>query len=150
MEKWKDIIPYIDDYRVAVSLDLYDYTGINFNVDVKTAEGDDEEDEDSTKLDIVVNKIAEELKNMMELGTTYISENSDISTRLEDINDLKKDDNEDDSEDDKEISVAKSLAERYSDMLENESDWVDLYTKSLTSSHVRVIGIIDVALMLNS
>ena len=55
------IIPYIDDYRVAVSLDLYDYTGINFNVDVKTAEGDDEEDEDSTKLDIVVNKIAEEL-----------------------------------------------------------------------------------------
>lgn len=35
MEKWKDIIPYIDDYRVAVSLDLYDYTGINFNVDVK-------------------------------------------------------------------------------------------------------------------
>ena len=33
----------------------------------------------------------------------------------------------------------------YSDMLENESDWVDLYTKSLTSSHVRVIGIIDVA-----
>jgi len=144
-KKWKDIIPYIDDYRVAVSLDLYDYTGINFNVDVKTAEGDDEEDEDSTKLDIVVNKIAEELKNMMELGTTYISENSDISTRLEDINDLKKDDNEDDSEDDKEISVAKSLAERYSDMLENESDWVDLYTKSLTSSHVRVIGIIDVA-----
>ena len=82
---------------------------------------------------------------MMELGTTYISENSDISTRLEDINDLKKDDNEDDSEDDKAISVAKSLAERYSDMLENESDWVDLYTKSLTSSHVRVIGIIDVA-----
>lgn len=144
-KKWEDIIPYIDDYRVAVSLDLYDYTGINFNVDVKTAEGDDEEDEDSTKLDIVVNKIAEELKNMMELGTTYISENSDISTRLEDINDLKKDDNEDDSEDDKEISVAKSLAERYSDMLENESDWVDLYTKSLTSSHVRVIGIIDVA-----
>lgn len=84
-KKWKDIIPYIDDYRVAVSLDLYDYTGINFNVDVKTAEGDDEEDEDSTKLDIVVNKIAEELKNMMELGTTYISENSDISTRLEDL-----------------------------------------------------------------
>ena len=41
--------------------------------------------------------------------------------------------------------MAKSLAERYSDMLENESDWVDLYTKSLTSSHVRVIGIIDVA-----
>ena len=84
-KKWKDIIPYIDDYRVVVSLDLYDYTGINFNVDVKTAEGDDEEDEDSTKLDIVVNKIAEELKNMMELGTTYISENSDISTRLEDL-----------------------------------------------------------------
>ena len=27
-KKWKDIIPYIDDYRVAVSLDLYDYTGI--------------------------------------------------------------------------------------------------------------------------
>ena len=141
---WKKIIPYIDDYSVAVSLDLYDYTGINFNVDVKTAEGDEDEEE-ASKLDEAVNKISEELKNMMELGTTYISENSDISTRLEDISDLKKADDDDEKDDDKEISVAKSLAERYSDMLENEADWVDLYTKSLTSSHVRVIGIIDVA-----
>ena len=143
-KKWKKIIPYIDDYRVAVSLDLYDYTGIGLDVNVQTAEGD-EEDEDSSKLDAAVNKISEELKNMMELGTTYISENSDISTRLEEISDLKKDTDSDDSDDDKEISVAKNLAERYTDLLKNEADWVDLYTKSLTSSHVRVIGIIDVA-----
>ena len=42
---WKvwGIFPYIDDYRVAVSLDLYDYTGINFNVNVRTAEEDDDD-----------------------------------------------------------------------------------------------------------
>ena len=126
--------PYIDDYRVAVSLDLYDYTGINFNVNVRTAEEDDD-DESSSKLDEVINGIAEELKNMMEIGTTYISDKSDLSTRLEDMKD---------SDDDSEISVAKSLAERYSDMLDDEADWVELYSKSLTESHVRVIGIIDI------
>lgn len=133
---WKvwGIFPYIDDYRVAVSLDLYDYTGINFNVNVRTAEEDDD-DESSSKLDEVINGIAEELKNMMEIGTTYISDKSDLSTRLEDMKD---------SEDDSEISVAKSLAERYSDMLDDEADWVELYSKSLTESHVRVIGIIDI------
>lgn len=133
---WKvwGIFPYIDDYRVAVSLDLYDYTGINFNVNVRTAEEDDD-DESSSKLDKVINGIAEELKNMMEIGTTYISDKSDLSTRLEDIKD---------SDDDSELSVAKSLAERYSDMLDDEADWVELYSKSLTESHVRVIGIIDI------
>lgn len=133
---WKvwGIFPYIDDYRVAVSLDLYDYTGINFNVNVRTAEEDDD-DESSSKLDEVINGIAEELKNMMEIGTTYISDKSDLSTRLEDMKD---------SDDDSEISVAKSLAERYSDMLDDEADWVELYSKSLTESHVRVIGIIDI------
>ena len=133
---WKvwGIFPYIDDYRVAVSLDLYDYTGINFNVNVRTAEEDDD-DESSSKLDEVINGMAEELKNMMEIGTTYISDKSDLSTRLEDMKD---------SDDDSEISVAKSLAERYSDMLDDEADWVELYSKSLTESHVRVIGIIDI------
>ena len=133
---WKvwGIFPYIDDYRVAVSLDLYDYTGINFNVNVRTAE-EDGDDESSSKLDEVINGIAEELKNMMEIGTTYISDKSDLSTRLEDIKD---------SDDDSELSVAKSLAERYSDMLDDEADWVELYSKSLTESHVRVIGIIDI------
>ena len=29
-------------------------------------------------------------------------------------------------------------------MLDNESDWVELYSKALAESHVRVIGIIDV------
>ena len=72
---------------------------------------------------------------MMEIGTTYISDKSDLSTRLEDIKD---------SDDDSELSVAKSLAEKYSDMLDDEADWVELYSKSLTESHVRVIGIIDI------
>lgn len=49
----------------------------------------------------MINGIAEELKNMMEIGTTYISDKSDLSTRLEDMKD---------SDDDSEISVAKSLA----------------------------------------
>lgn len=62
---WKvwGIFPYIDDYRVAVSLDLYDYTGINFNVNVRTAEDDNEES--SSKLDEVINGIAEELKSIV-------------------------------------------------------------------------------------
>jgi len=37
------------------------------------------------KLDEVINGIAEELKNMMEIGTTYISDKSDLSIRLEDM-----------------------------------------------------------------
>ncbi len=134
---WKvwGIFLYIDDYRVAVSLDLYDYTGIDFNVNIRTEEEDD--NESSSELDEAINGIAEELKNMMELGTTYISDNSDLATRLEDIGDAGED---------REISVAKSLAQRYSDLLENESDWVELYSKALEESNVRILYIIEVEL----
>ena len=36
---WK-IFPYIADYKVTASLDLYEYTGIALDVNFKTVEGE--------------------------------------------------------------------------------------------------------------
>ena len=48
-----------------------------------------------------------------------------------------------------EISVAKSLAERYADLLEDESEWVEIYTKRIIARHIRVILVIDIAIELD-
>ena len=56
------IIPYIADYRVTASLELYEYTGIGLNVNFKTAETGNPVSDSSSKLRKGVNKITEELK----------------------------------------------------------------------------------------
>ena len=130
---WKvwGIFPYIADYRVTASLELYEYTGIGLNVRFKTAEqGSNFE---NNKLQSGVNKITEELKSMMENGTDYISDKSPFAGSLG---------NDEGSED--EISVSKSLAERYSEMLEDEADWVEIYNCNLLDQHIRVLLIIDI------
>ena len=96
MEKW-GFIPYIADYRVTASLELYEYTGIGLNVNFKTAETGNPVSDSSSKLRKGVNKITEELKNMMENGEDYLNSASGPRQWRRD-----------------EISVSKSLAERYS------------------------------------
>ena len=47
-----------------------------------------------------------------------------------------------------EISVSKSLAERYSELLADEADWVEIYKRPLVDQHFRVLLIIDIQVKL--
>lgn len=134
---WKvwGFIPYIADYRVTASLDLYEYTGIGLNATFKTAENN--EIEEGSKLRKGVNKITEELKDMMENGDEYFEDKKLVSVNFGD------------TDEDEQISVAKSLAERYSELLEDEADWVVLYNKNLVNYHYRVLLIIDIQVKLD-
>ena len=92
------------DYRVTASLELYEYTGIGLNVNFQTAETGNPVSDSSSKLRKGVNKITEELKNMMENGEDYLNSASGLVSGGD------------------EISVSKSLAERYSELLADEAD----------------------------
>lgn len=125
---WK-IFPYIADYRVTASMDLYEYTGIGLNVQFKSVETGFIDN--GSKLRKGVNKITEELKSMMENGEEYISDKTKFDV---------------DAEGD--ISVSKSLAQRYAELLKDESDWVEIYQRDLVNQHFRVILIIDIEVKL--
>ena len=129
---WKrwGFIPYIADYRVTASLELYEYTGIGLNVNFKTAETGNPLSDSSSKLRKGVNKITEELKNMMENGEDYLNSASGLVSGGD------------------EISVSKSLAERYSELLADEADWVEIYKRPLVDQHFRVLLIIDIQVKL--
>lgn len=129
---WKrwGFIPYIADYRVTASLELYEYTGIGLNVNFKTAETGNPLSDSSSKLRKGVNKITEELKNMMENGEDYLNSASGLVSGRD------------------EISVSKSLAERYSELLADEADWVEIYKRPLVDQHFRVLLIIDIQVKL--
>lgn len=129
---WKTwgFIPYIADYRVTASLELYEYTGIGLNVNFKTAETGNPVSDSSSKLRKGVNKITEELKNMMENGEDYLNSASGLVSGGD------------------EIFVSKSLAERYSELLEDEADWVEIYKRPLVDQHFRVLLIIDIQVKL--
>lgn len=129
---WKTwgFIPYIADYRVTASLELYEYTGIGLNVNFKTAETGNPVSDSSSKLQKGVNKITEELKNMMENGEDYLNSASGLVSGGD------------------EISVSKSLAERYSELLADEADWVEIYKRPLVDQHFRVLLIIDIQVKL--
>ena len=45
--------------------------------------------------------------------------------------------------------MAKSLAERYADLLEDDGEWVEIYTKRITEQHFRVLLVIDIAIELD-
>lgn len=128
---WKvwGIIPYIADYRVTASMDLYEYTGIGLNVNFKSVETGFIDN--GSKLRKGVNKITEELKSMMENGQDYITDKTKFGVDTDD-----------------EISVSKSLAQRYSELLEEESDWVEIYQRDLVNQHFRIILIIDIEIRL--
>ena len=51
-------------------------------------------------------------------------------------------------EEGEEISVSKSLAQRYSELLADEGDWVEIYNRLLVDNHFRVLAIIDIEVKL--
>lgn len=84
--------PYIADYKVTASLDLYEYTGIALDVNFKTVEGEGSSggSNKGSKLRKGVNKIAGELKSMMENGEEYITDKTKFSGSLGDEEEEKK------------------------------------------------------------
>lgn len=151
--EWKTwgIFPYIADYRVTASLDLYEYTGIALEINFKTEETDNfplftsptvnngTQYKKKQKIANTVSNIVSELEDMMENGKEYISDKSPVMGDINDSNELDED----------KISVAKSLAERYSDLIEDDGDWVEVYTRNITNKHLRVILVIDIAIELD-
>lgn len=146
---WKvwGIFPYIADYRVTASLDLYEYTGISLDVNFKVESASDDDGSEATKLKLSkkqklaknVADITIELKDMMEKGREIISDKSALIKGLT---------SQEDESQQNEISVAKSLAERYAGLLEDESDWVEIYSRDIVKKHIRVILIIDIEIKL--
>lgn len=150
---WKvwGIFPYIADYRVTASLDLYEYTGIGLEVNFKTEEANNlflapgagsaaAQFKKKQKLANDIQGIVDELQDMMENGKEYISDKSPLMANLG---------QQETRSGGGEISVAKSLAERYADLLEDESDWVEIYKQNIITRHIRVILIIDIAIELD-
>ena len=150
---WKvwGIFPYIADYRVSASLDLYEYTGIGLDVNFKTEKANNlflaggtgdanAQFKKKQKLANDIEGISNELQEMMQNGKEYISDKSPLMANLG---------QKDTRSGGEEISVAKSLAERYADLLEDESEWVEIYTKRIIAKHIRVILVIDIAIELD-
>ncbi len=146
--EWKTwgFIPYIADYKVTASLDLYEYTGIGLEVNFKTEEGDNPflgggsgnastDFKKKQKLASDIQGITDELQDLMENGKEYISDKSPLMVNL--------------GQEDEQISVAKSLAERYADLLEDEADWVEIYRQNIILRHIRVLLIIDIEIRLD-
>ncbi len=150
---WKTwgIFPYIADYRVTASMDLYEYTGIALDINFKTEQANNyllfplpgvdssTQFKKKQKLANNVENIINELEDMMENGKEYISDKSPLMADINDSNDIDED----------KISVAKSLAERYADLIEDDGEWVELYTREIKHQHFRIIYVIDIALELD-
>ena len=151
---WKvwGIFPYIADYRVTASLDLYEYTGLGLEINIKTEQANNyllfpggggsgggvnatSQFKKKQKLANDVENIVNELEDMMENGKEYISDKSPVMGSINGA-----------GIDDEQISVAKSLAERYADMLEDDGDWVEIYTRNIVCRHIMVLYIIDITI----
>ena len=159
---WKvwGIFPYIADYRVTASLDLYEYTGIGLDINFKTEQANNyllypttggsgtsiSQYKKKQKLANDVENIISELEDMMENGSEYISDKAPFLANLGGSDEDDVDANTGGSD---QISVAKSLAERYADLLEDDGEWVEIYTKRITEQHFRVLLVIDIAIELD-
>ena len=149
---WKTwgIFPYIADYRVTASLDLYEYTGIGLDINFKTEEADNfllfgssggnasAQFKKKQKLANDVSGIVNELHDLMQDGREYISDNSPLMANIGSA-----------QMSDEKISVAKTLAERYADLLEDEGEWVEIYTRNIQNKHIRILYVIDIAIELD-
>ncbi|MGM9942164.1 MAG: InlB B-repeat-containing protein [Bulleidia sp.] len=148
--KWKWIFPYIADYQLTASAELYEYTGFDFNANFKTKEAE-EDDENNTsdrnltkrqKTEKFCTEAAKELKKLMDTGTKYVTDNADITTHLEDLLEEEQMDNG------REISIAKSLGEQYAALLEDDADWCEIYSKKMWGHEVRILLIFAVEMKL--
>lgn len=111
------IFPYISDFRATAYVDVLNYTAVSFNATMLTKENEDEEeedgedgdndDEDEEEVDI-----AEEIKGLLESMTAG-------------------DEEDDESQEEAEENENK-LIQRYSEMLNQESDWINLVEYNIT------------------
>ena len=123
--EWAGIIPYIADYKVSASTDMYNFSGIGIDVSVLS-----KEDEETEKEWEDVEKFGKKIKEMLEKGK-------------EPLGDYIL------SEDDASDSVAKTLGEKYAAMLEQESDWVPLFEKEIYEQKIRVVYVIEISIGAN-
>jgi len=105
--QWKvwAIFPYIAEYNVTANIDLYNFTGVGIHASIVTKEKDDENVwGDNTEL----KNISEELQKLVDAKDKYIGDGTG--------------------------TVAQGLNEKYAAMLEQESDWVELFSKEIFKS----------------
>ena len=115
---WKvwGIFPYIAEYRATVNVDMLNYTGIEVNATMITKEkdgGDDEENDEDDEDDDEIKSIAEEIKGLLE--------------------EAQSDEDEEDGED-----AYSNLTKRYSEMIQEESDWIKIVDKEIFSQEQRL------------
>ncbi|WP_170841411.1 InlB B-repeat-containing protein [[Clostridium] fimetarium] len=102
--KWWGIFPYIDEYQLNATIDLYDYTGISIEATIATKEKSEEYEFDTSD---VGQNIAKQLKALIDAKDKYVGDGED--------------------------TVTDGLCDKYAAMLENESDWVELFSKEIFS-----------------
>lgn len=113
--KWWGIFPYIAEYEVTAFVELYEYTGIGIEATIATIETDEEGF--GTKNESI-EKIGKQIKDLMDEKDKYIGDGKS--------------------------TVSDSLEEKYSDMLENETDWVTLFEKALIDQDFNVLLVIAI------
>ena len=101
---WKvwGIFPYIAEYRVTANIDVLNYTGVEVNAIMVTKESDDNDEDGNEVLDI-----ADQIKELIDEAAG------------EDGEDEEKEENTD------------KLVKRYSEMLEEESDWIRVIEQNI-------------------
>lgn len=103
---WKKawIFPYIADYRMNANIDVYNFTGISVNAIIGTFGKDETPDLDK---DDDWDNVAMQLKELIEKAEEGKEAIDGIDT------------------------MGTSLSEKYSSMLQNDSDWVELFSVKL-------------------
>lgn len=104
---WKvwGIFPYIAEYRVTANIDVLNYTGIEVSAVMVTNSSDDNDDEDKGGFNTALD-IADQIKELIEQA-------------------------KDDGEDDDSEENANKLVKRYSDMMDEESDWIKIFEQNI-------------------
>lgn len=108
---WKvwGIFPYIAEYRVTANVDVLNYTGVEVNATMATASNDDS-------------------------GNESLDKGVEIAGQIKNLIDQSKDSGEnEDSEEQK-----NKLVQKYSDMMEGESDWVRIVEQNIVDTEQRI------------
>ena len=119
---WKvwGIFPYIAEYRVTANVDLLNYTGVEVNATMVTKEADDDDKDDEDD-----------------------DEGEDISEMIKGLLESK----EEEGEDEEAEETSNKLIQRYSEMLEEEADYlkivdVNLYeTEKYLTNEIPIIAL---------
>ena len=115
------IFPYISEYRVTSNVDLLNYTGIEVNATMVTKEADDEgDDEEEGGDDEEDDSIADFIKGLLEKA---------------------QEEGEDDEEEDEDGS---NLVKHYSEMLEEEADFLKIVDKQLFEKKIYCTQVVPI------